>query len=162
MRGPVPFDAGLHRFWFFIISVFRFWVCLSGLAPPVSVVFELFQSSSESGDGLSQLVDFLFLLGYLRLDAGRIPGGEIFERQSFGDVAPVSRHHALVASDGHVDVHMAELVHGLAQCAALDHEHRRVCRAQGVERHVLAVDSFPSRCGTAVGSSSGSGPVPGA
>ena len=56
MRGPVPFDAGLHRFWFFIISVFRFWVCLSGLAPPISVVFELFQSSPESGDGLPQLV----------------------------------------------------------------------------------------------------------
>ena len=55
----------------------------------------------------------------------------------------MSRHHALVASDGHVDVHMAELVHGLAQRAALDHEHRRVRRAQGVERHVLAVDSFP-------------------
>lgn len=119
------------------------WVCLSGLVSFPSVVFELFQSSPESGDGLPQLVDFLLLLGYLRLDAGRLLGGEIFERQPFHDIAPVPRHHALVASDGHVHVHMAELVHGLAQRAALDHEHRRVRRAQGVERHVLAVDSFP-------------------
>lgn len=127
-----------HYFGFSVL-----WVCLSGLVSFPSVVFELFQSSPESGDGLPQLVDFLLLLGYLRLDAGRVLGGEVFERQSFGDVAPVPRHHALVASDGYVDVHMAELVHGLAQRAALDHEHRRVRRAQGVERHVLAVDSFP-------------------
>ena len=65
MRGSVPFDAGLYRFWFFNISVL--WVCLSGLVSFPSVVFELFQSSPESGDGLSQLVDFLFLLGYLRV-----------------------------------------------------------------------------------------------
>lgn len=127
-----------HYFGFSVL-----WVCLSGLVSFPSVVFELFQSSPESGDGLPQLVDFLLLLGYLRLDAGRVLGGEVFECQPLGDVAPVSRHHALVASDGYVDVHVAELVHGLAQRAALDHEHRRVRRAQGVERHVLAVDSFP-------------------
>jgi hypothetical protein len=63
------------------------WVCLSGLVSFPSAVFELFQSSPESGDGLPQLVDFLLLPGYLRLDAGRIPGGEVFERQSLGDVA---------------------------------------------------------------------------
>ena len=135
---PVFTGFGFQYFGFSVL-----WVCLSGLVSFPSVVFELFQSSPESGDGLSQLVDFLFLLGYLRLDAGRIPGGEVFECQPLGDVAPVSRHHALVASDGHVDVHVAEFVHGLAQRAALDHEHRRVRRAQGVERHVLAVDSFP-------------------
>lgn len=44
-------------------------------------------SSPESGDGLPQLVDFLLLPGYLRLDAGRLLGGEVFERQTFGDVA---------------------------------------------------------------------------
>lgn len=62
-------------------------VCLSGLVSFSSVVFELFQSSPESGDGLPQLVDFLLLLGYLRLDDGRLLGGEVFERQTFGDVA---------------------------------------------------------------------------
>ena len=118
-------------------------MCLSGLAMPASAVLELFQPSPEPGDGLPQLVDLLLLLRYLGLDAGRLLGGEIFERQPFDDVAPVPRHHALVASDGHVDVHMPEFVHGLAQRAALDHEHRRVRRPQGVERHVLAVDSLP-------------------
>ena len=91
---------------------------LSGLVSFPSVVFELFQSFPESGDGLPQLVDLFLLLGYLRLDAGRLLGGEVFERQPLGDVASVPWYHALVASDGHVDVHMAELVHGLAQSAA--------------------------------------------
>ena len=72
-------------FQYFGISVL--WVCLSGLVPFPSVVFELLQSSPESGDGLPQLVDFLLLPGYLRLDAGRLLGGEVFERQTFGDVA---------------------------------------------------------------------------
>ena len=76
-----------------------------------------------------------------------MPAGSSAGRYSSASRSATSRlclgHHALVASDGYVDVHMAELVHGLAQRAALDHEHRRVRRAQGVERHVLAVDSFP-------------------
>ena len=56
-----------------LISVFdSIHICLSGLALPASDGLQLFQSSPESGDGLPQLVDFLLLLGYLRLDAGRV------------------------------------------------------------------------------------------
>lgn len=130
----------------FGFSIFRFFGFVGMPIRPGFVPFRRLRALPvfpESGDGLPQLVDLFLLLGYLRLDAGRILGGEIFECQPLDYVAPVSRHHTLVASDGHVDVHMAELVHGLAQCAALDHEHRRVCRAQGVERYVLVVDSFP-------------------
>ena len=54
---------------------------------PASAVLELFQPSPEPGDGLPQLVDLLLLLRYLGLDAGRLLGGEVFERQTFGDVA---------------------------------------------------------------------------
>jgi len=45
-----------HYFGFSVL-----WVCLSGLVSFPSVVFELFQSSPESGDGLPQLVD-LFMV----------------------------------------------------------------------------------------------------
>lgn len=79
---PVFTGFGFQYFGFSVL-----WVCLSGLVSFPSVVFELFQSSPESGDGLSQLVDFLFLLGYLRLDAGRIPAG----RYSSASLSATSR-----------------------------------------------------------------------
>lgn len=65
--------------------------------------------------------------------------------EEFGDLALVSGDDALVAVDRNVHVDVAELVHGLAQGAAFEHEHGRVRGAQGVEGDVGPADLLPGR-----------------
>ena len=135
--GPVPFDAGLYRFWFFNIPVFLY------LGKPVSRYIPVpvsccgpFQSAlflknlPESVHLSAELVDLAFLL----VDDGayhcRVVRWHVLVGEEFHGVAVVFPDDSLVAVHRDGEAGVAEVIHRLAHGPSLEDEHGGVRGAQ--------------------------------
>lgn len=103
--------------------------------PPVEQHGEFASFLAHAFDLVVQVADLPFdrvLVGHHHAD--------VFLGYAFGHVLAVFGNDALVVSDGHAHVLVAEFVHGFPDGSAFDHEHGRVGRPERMEGHVLARD----------------------